>query len=68
MNWAEFAVELRESQIPAMADLLAGITPAELSALQSNLRCAAQHLSYSSASGGFFGESGKYDAFETILQ
>ena len=36
--------------------------------LQANLRCAAEHLVYSSITGTVMGESGKYDAFETILE
>ena len=35
---------------------------------QASLRCAAQHLVYSSITGALMGEDGRYDAFETLLE
>jgi hypothetical protein len=32
------------------------------------MRCAAQHMLYSSITGGVFGEDGAFDAFETALE
>eukprot|EP00798_Chlamydomonas_sp_ICE-L_P016629 gene16629-22876_t len=36
--------------------------------MQRALGCAAQHFTYSSITGAFMGETGRYDAFETILE
>ncbi|KAG1671535.1 hypothetical protein FOA52_011255 [Chlamydomonas sp. UWO 241] len=68
LDWLRFSLEPSEAQIPVLHEVLAGVDGRALAALQANLACAAQHLSYSSVAGGFMGESGKYDAFETILQ
>ena len=35
---------------------------------QSRLRCAAEHMTFSSIIGGFAWDIGKYDAFETIME
>ena len=32
-----------------------------------SLRCAAQHMAFSSVTGAYMGESGRFDAFETLL-
>ena len=44
------------------------LPPPQVSEFQSNLRCAAQHLFWSSLFGSVFGEDGRYDAFETLMQ
>jgi hypothetical protein len=41
---------------------------AQVAEFQSNLRCAAQHLFWSSLYGSVFGEDGRFDAFETLVQ
>ncbi len=35
---------------------------------QRALRCAAQHFVWSGIAGGFMGETGQFDAFETLLE
>ncbi len=45
-----------------------GPAPPPRTCAQVALRCAAQHLVYSSVVGGLFGEDGRFDAFETTLE
>ncbi|KXZ55491.1 hypothetical protein GPECTOR_2g1040 [Gonium pectorale] len=68
MAWERFAVDIRERDIPVMHRLLEGLDGGQLGAFQERLRCAAQHLFWSSLYGGVFGEDGRYDAFETLAQ
>eukprot|EP00798_Chlamydomonas_sp_ICE-L_P028891 gene28891-32083_t len=69
MDWTQFSVQVRESQIPKIDDLLDEVVDGgRLESMQSKLHCVAQHLAYSSLSGSFMGESGKFDAFETIME
>ena len=35
---------------------------------QAGLRCGAEHLTYSSMVGGFKWDTGKWDAFETLME
>lgn len=68
LSWSHFAVHPKEKQIPDMHNMLASIDDDKLAGMHSNLRCAAEHMTYSSIVGTFMGESGRYDAFETILE
>uniref|UniRef100_A0A6U2FL05 Exostosin GT47 domain-containing protein n=1 Tax=Chlamydomonas euryale TaxID=1486919 RepID=A0A6U2FL05_9CHLO len=68
LDWARFSVSARQADIPTLHETLSAITPAAHAALRSALPCAAQHLSWSSVVGGFMRESGRYDAFETLLE
>ncbi len=34
----------------------------------TKLRCAAQHMAFSTFTGAYMGESGRYDAYETLLE
>lgn len=34
----------------------------------TKLRCAAQHIAFSTYTGAYMGESGRYDAYETLLE
>ncbi|EFJ49510.1 acetylglucosaminyltransferase [Volvox carteri f. nagariensis] len=68
-DWTEFAVRPAEADIPRLHEILEGISAGnKLAEMQVALRCAAQHLLYSSMVGGLFGEDGRYDAFETTLE
>ncbi|KAG2483243.1 hypothetical protein HYH03_017900 [Edaphochlamys debaryana] len=67
-NWTEFAVRPSEADIPRLHEILEAIGPDELLRKQRALRCAAQHMVYSSIVGGLFGEDGRFDAFETTLE
>ncbi|GIL87530.1 hypothetical protein Vretifemale_15566 [Volvox reticuliferus] len=67
-DWTEFAVRPQEADIPRLHEILESITPERLAEMQVALRCAAQHMLYSSVVGGLFGEDGRYDAFETTLE
>ncbi len=68
MRWDTFAVDVRERDIPLLHELLGGLRPEQVAGFQANLRCAAQHLFWSSLYGSLFGEDGRYDAFETLMQ
>ncbi|KAG2424369.1 hypothetical protein HXX76_014578 [Chlamydomonas incerta] len=68
LRWDRFAIDVRERDIPVMHAVLEGLKAAQVSEFQSNLRCAAQHLFWSSLFGAVFGEDGRYDAFETLMQ
>ncbi|KAG2452459.1 hypothetical protein HYH02_002701 [Chlamydomonas schloesseri] len=68
LRWDRFAIDVRERDIPVMHAVLEGLKADQVSEFQSNLRCAAQHLFWSSLFGSVFGEDGRYDAFETLMQ
>ena len=36
--------------------------------LQRAQRCAAEHMTYSSVIGGFKWDTGRYDAYETVME
>ena len=68
MRWSEFSLHLPEADIPRLHLVLEKLPPDKVAAMQARLRCAAQHLYYSSTFGSLFGEDGRYDAVETLLQ
>jgi len=58
-----------EVDIPTLHERLSTIVDGgKLGSMQKTLACAAQHLVYSSITGGILGDEGKYDAFETTLE
>ena len=57
-------MRLRSYVGPTHLTLLSHLTPS----LQGHMRCAAEHMSYSSLTGGFRWDVGRYDAFETIME
>ncbi|KAG2446120.1 hypothetical protein HXX76_000719 [Chlamydomonas incerta] len=70
MEWARFSVPLREDDIPQLHHVLTGLraSPHTLAQMQVRLRCAAQHMYYSTTFGEIMGEDGRYDAFETLME
>ena len=68
LSWSYFSLHPKERQIPEMHNLIDSIDNDKLEEMQSNLRCAAEHMTYSSIVGTLMGESGRYDGFETILE
>ncbi|KAG2422747.1 hypothetical protein HXX76_015833 [Chlamydomonas incerta] len=68
MDWAAFSVRVAHEDVPGMHEVLGAVDAAAYSELQAAVRCAAEHLLYSSISGAVAGESGRWDAFETILE
>ncbi|GFR49303.1 hypothetical protein Agub_g11325 [Astrephomene gubernaculifera] len=68
LRWDRFAIDVRERDIPIMHQILEALRADQVAEFQSNLRCAAQHLFWSSLYGSVFGEDGRYDAFETLVQ
>ncbi|KAG1675785.1 hypothetical protein FOA52_012441 [Chlamydomonas sp. UWO 241] len=48
-------------------ETLAAIDDEQYAALQEELRCGAEHLIFSSCIGGFKWDTGRFDAFETML-
>jgi len=68
LDWTAFGLQPPESSVPTLHEIIDGINDEKLRHMQKALRCAAQHFVYSSITGGFMGETGAYDAFETTLQ
>ncbi|KAG2495587.1 hypothetical protein HYH03_006187 [Edaphochlamys debaryana] len=68
LDWNEFGVRVAEADIPRLHRILAAVTPEEYGRKVSRLRCAAQHLAFSTVTGSTMGESGRFDAFETLLE
>ncbi|GAX78010.1 hypothetical protein CEUSTIGMA_g5452.t1 [Chlamydomonas eustigma] len=69
LDWSAFSVAVDEAHIPTLHDRLSSIVAGDqFASMQKALACAAQHLVYSSITGGFLGDEGKYDAFETTLE
>eukprot|EP00198_Chlamydomonas_reinhardtii_P000528 XP_001689863.1 exostosin-like glycosyltransferase [Chlamydomonas reinhardtii] len=68
MDWAAFALRVAHPDVPGMHQVLGAVDAAAYAGLQAAVRCAAEHLLYSSISGAVAGESGRWDAFETILE
>ncbi|KXZ44080.1 hypothetical protein GPECTOR_74g694 [Gonium pectorale] len=68
VDWNTFGVRLREDDIPNLHTILESIGPEEYARKLGRLRCAAQHMAFSTVTGGFMGEDGRYDAYETLLE
>ncbi len=60
LPWDQFSVPVPESDIPTLHDRLAAVTATNLTRLQRTLHCAAQHLLWSSITGGMMGETGAH--------
>ncbi|GIL43909.1 hypothetical protein Vafri_1495 [Volvox africanus] len=68
LDWNTFGVRLAEADISRLHEVLAAIRPEEYERKVELLRCAAQHMAFSTITGATQGESGKFDAFETTLE
>ncbi|GFR40126.1 hypothetical protein Agub_g681, partial [Astrephomene gubernaculifera] len=68
LSWQRWGVRAAEADIPRLHELLAGVGEEQLAGMRSRMHCAAQHMLYSSISGGLLGEDGRYDAFESALE
>ncbi|KAG2495607.1 hypothetical protein HYH03_006207 [Edaphochlamys debaryana] len=68
LDWNEFGVRVAEADIPRLHEILGAISPEEYARKVPRLRCAAQHLAFSTVTGSTMGESGRFDAFETLLE
>ncbi|GLC45721.1 hypothetical protein PLESTB_000505900 [Pleodorina starrii] len=68
IDWSKFSVSVAEADISNLPRILNSISSAELASKQKRLRCAAQHMFYSSSLGAILGEDGRYDAFETTME
>ncbi|KAG2487592.1 hypothetical protein HYH03_013871 [Edaphochlamys debaryana] len=68
LDWGRFGVRVAEADIPRLHEILEAISPEEYALKASRLRCAAQHMAFSLTTGALFGESGAFDAFETLLE
>ncbi|KAG2430415.1 hypothetical protein HXX76_009940 [Chlamydomonas incerta] len=68
VSWSDWGVRVAEADVPQLHTLLDDIGPQALAEKQARMRCAAQHMLYSSITGGVFGEDGAFDAFETALE
>ncbi|GFR41319.1 hypothetical protein Agub_g2003 [Astrephomene gubernaculifera] len=68
LRWADFSVPVPERDIARLHEVLGAVTEEQVATMQSRLRCAAQHMFYSSSLGAIIGEDGRYDAFETIIE
>ncbi|KAG2486865.1 hypothetical protein HYH03_014548 [Edaphochlamys debaryana] len=67
LDWGSFGVRVAEADIPRLHEVLEAVGPEEYARKDAALRCAAQHLAYSLSQGASMGESGRFDAFETLL-
>ncbi|GLC66435.1 hypothetical protein PLESTF_000427100 [Pleodorina starrii] len=68
IDWNSFGVRLAEADIPRLHTVLDSIGPQEYARKVERLRCAAQHMAFSSITGAYMGEDGRYDAYETTLE
>eukprot|EP00798_Chlamydomonas_sp_ICE-L_P013327 gene13328-19166_t len=68
LDWTKFGVQPLEEDIPNLPKILEAFDDGQVEKMQRALACAAQHMAYSTTTGGFMGETGAYDAFETILE
>ncbi|KAG2488688.1 hypothetical protein HYH03_012689 [Edaphochlamys debaryana] len=68
LPWQDFSVHVPEADIPRLHTLLGAMPLERVQAMQAQLPCMAQHLYYSSSLGAVFGEDGRYDAFETLME
>lgn len=66
--WTRFGIRISQSEIPNLHKILETVSPETYHGLVKNLTCAAQHLHYSASVGGIMGETGEFDAFNTIIQ
>ena len=69
IDWSKFSVSVAEEEIPELHKILDRIEAdkGKMKKMQRSIKCAAQHLVYSSITGGILGDDGKYDAFESTL-
>ncbi|KAG2482982.1 hypothetical protein HYH03_018108 [Edaphochlamys debaryana] len=67
LDWSRFGVRIAQKDIPKLADVIEGFTPEQVSDMQAKTACAAQHLHWSTNLGGIMGETGEFDAFNTIM-
>eukprot|EP00798_Chlamydomonas_sp_ICE-L_P024846 gene24846-10500_t len=68
LDWTRFSVTVAQADIPQLHDILGAVTDEQHTAMKRNLRCAGEHLSFSSFIGGFKWEDGRYDAYETVME
>ncbi|KAG2452928.1 hypothetical protein HYH02_002267 [Chlamydomonas schloesseri] len=67
MDWGRFGVRISQAEIPQLADKLEAFSEAQVARMQERTACAAQHLHWSTNLGGIMGETGEFDAFNTIM-
>jgi hypothetical protein len=58
-KWKHTCLCLVVTQVPELHKIIESIDDEKLGKMQSALRCAAQHMVWSSITGGFMGESGE---------
>ncbi|KAG2486864.1 hypothetical protein HYH03_014547 [Edaphochlamys debaryana] len=68
LPWGQFALRIAQADIPTLHEALGAVDAAAYQRMQDAARCAAQHLVFSSLSGAFMQEDGRWDAFEMILE
>ncbi|GIL43551.1 hypothetical protein Vafri_1253 [Volvox africanus] len=68
IDWSKFSISVPEQDIPDLPQILNNVSSETLQDMQKRLKCAAQHMFYSSSLGAILGEDGRYDAFETIIE
>ncbi|KAG2491520.1 hypothetical protein HYH03_010096 [Edaphochlamys debaryana] len=68
MDWSRFSIRVAHADIPGLHGVLGGVGEEAYQRMQDAARCAAQHLVFSTMSGAFMQEDGRWDAFEFILE
>ncbi|PNH04401.1 putative glucuronosyltransferase, partial [Tetrabaena socialis] len=68
LRWGRFSVQLAERDIPYAHHILGALNGQDVKGIQGALRCAAQHMYFSSTFGEVTGDDGRYDAFETLME
>ncbi|EFJ50986.1 acetylglucosaminyltransferase [Volvox carteri f. nagariensis] len=68
MDWDRIGLRLAHEDIPTLHERLAAISDEELDRRRAALRCAVQHLLFSSLGGALMQEDGRWDAFEFIFE
>ncbi|GFR41320.1 hypothetical protein Agub_g2004 [Astrephomene gubernaculifera] len=68
LRWADFSVSVPERDIGRLHEVLGALSEARIETMQERIRCAAQHMYFSSTFGEVMGEDGRYDAFETLME
>ncbi|GIL72456.1 hypothetical protein Vretimale_4167 [Volvox reticuliferus] len=68
IDWSNFSIRVPEQDIPDLPRILNNVPASDVAVKQKRLKCAAQHMFYSSSLGAILGEDGRYDAFETLME
>ncbi|PNW74962.1 hypothetical protein CHLRE_12g502450v5 [Chlamydomonas reinhardtii] len=68
MDWSAFSLRVEQKDVPTLHEAIEAVDEHKYEEMQDALRCAAQHMIFSTMSGAFMQEDGKWDAFGFVLE